>query len=362
MILNKHDQPQEMHMTTFKWTSAVLFCLALIGPTQTWAQDEGRRSGAFAEDRWRVAVPDGKNSEPVRDAFKSVLATAAEATVRVLADGKPVALATIVDADGYLVSKASLLEGKITCRMRDGKVLPVIVAATDETNDLALLRVETKTLAKKLVVAPWRADKPKVGSFVAAVGPLDDALAVGIVSSEPRRIENYEMGPRRKAWLGIAVGGDTPTAVASVEPGSPAERAGLHIGDEIRQIDDHSMDSADSVINTVAQHKSKEKIKLLVHRENEDKVITAVLQQPKATKAPQDYWGGGPFSERRWGFPVALPHDVPILPRDCGGPLVDTDGRVVGVNIARALRVSTFALPADKVRSLVAELKKKAKS
>ena len=53
--------------------------------------------------------------------------------------------------------------------------------------------------------------------------------------------------------------------------------------------------------------------------------------------APEDDWGGGPFSERRWGFPLVLPHDTPLRPKDCGGPLVDTDGQVGGINIARNL-------------------------
>ena len=204
------------------------------------------------------------------------------------------------------------LEGKLTCRLHNGAELAAIVVATNETNDLALLHVEST----HLTVAPWIDGPAKVGSFVAATGTSDDALSVGIVSSEPRRIEKSgERGPRRKAWLGIAVGGETPTAVATVEPGSPAERAGLHVGDEIRKIDDQSVDSADSVISTVGSHKSKETITLVIHRENEDKVIKAVLQQPKAATAPQDYWGGGPFSERRWGFPKVLPHDVAILPR-----------------------------------------------
>jgi serine protease Do len=74
----------------------------------------------------------------------------------------------------------------------------------------------------------------------------------------------------------------------------------------------------------------------------------------------EDEWGGGPFSEVRSGFGAILPHDTPLHPKDCGGPLVDTDGRVVGINIARALRVTTYALSADDVRRVVDELRRKA--
>lgn len=38
-----------------------------------------------------------------------------------------------------------------------------------------------------------------------------------------------------------------------------------------------------------------------------------------------------------------------IHPNECGGPLVNTDGKIVGINIARALRVTTYAVPTDVV-------------
>src|SRR5690606_17538087 len=65
----------------------------------------------------------------------------------------------------------------------------------------------------------------------------------------------------------------------------------------------------------------------------------------------------GPLSERRTGFPLALQHDTVLTPQECGGPLVDLDGRCVGINIARAGRVNSYALPASVVLPLVAEFK-----
>jgi serine protease Do len=40
----------------------------------------------------------------------------------------------------------------------------------------------------------------------------------------------------------------------------------------------------------------------------------------------------------------------------CGGPLVDLDGKVIGINIARASRVSTYALPSKLVKQLLGSL------
>ena len=49
-------------------------------------------------------------------------------------------------------------------------------------------------------------------------------------------------------------------------------------------------------------------------------------------------------------FGPVLMHDGLVCPNDCGGPLVDTDGQVVGINIAQAHPTGTCAIPADVVR------------
>ena len=58
----------------------------------------------------------------------------------------------------------------------------------------------------------------------------------------------------------------------------------------------------------------------------------------------------GPLSQRRSGFPSAIQHDSLLRPEDCGGPIMDIDGRIVGLNIARAGRVASYALPSTVVK------------
>jgi serine protease Do len=66
---------------------------------------------------------------------------------------------------------------------------------------------------------------------------------------------------------------------------------------------------------------------------------------------------GSELSHRLGGFPVILQHDLLIRPRDCGGPLVDLEGKALGVNIARAGRTESLALPSEVVQKLLPELK-----
>jgi serine protease Do len=185
-----------------------------------------------------------------------------------------------------------------------------------------------------------------------------------VVSTELRPVPGPRSSPPRpKAWLGIGLrGGQSGPVVESTDGDSPAAKAGIHVGDAIRKIDGVAMSSADQVVSTVSNHAPDQTIKLLVHREDRDVEISVTLVKPRRFRAPQDQWGGGPFSERRWGFAAVLPHDTPLHPNDCGGPLLDTDGRAVGINIARALRVTTYALPAHDVREIVSRLRQKSQA
>jgi hypothetical protein len=46
-----------------------------------------------------------------------------------------------------------------------------------------------------------------------------------------------------------------------------------------------------------------------------------------------------------------------LRPADCGGPLLDLDGKMVGINIARAGRVNSYAIPTAAIKPLLEELK-----
>ena len=66
---------------------------------------------------------------------------------------------------------------------------------------------------------------------------------------------------------------------------------------------------------------------------------------------------GSELSDRRGGFPSILQHDTVIKPIDCGGPVVDLDGKTVGINISRSGRTETYAIPSEAVLALIDDLK-----
>jgi serine protease Do len=69
----------------------------------------------------------------------------------------------------------------------------------------------------------------------------------------------------------------------------------------------------------------------------------------------------GDFSPRRSGFPRALQHDILGSRALQGGPLLDLDGRCIGMNIARANRSESFAIPVEELKGLAERLMKQAK-
>jgi serine protease Do len=337
-------------------TLTLLICLAwVLCEGSLHGQEPAAKGRARERGRSRRAVVNGKNEPAVKAAFQQALGKASAATARIVADGEEVALGAVVDPDGYLITKASMLGKKITCRFSDGAEKEATLVGSDEALDLALLHVE----ATHLPTVVWReGGPPPAGSFVATTAPGSEPVAVGITSAELRKIPPMPQPTQAHAWLGVGLGaGELGIGVDSVLPYSPAAKAGIRPGDEIRQIDGTAMKSAEQLVQLVTRSVPGQTLKLLVHRENGDTEIAVTLAKPRPFRFPQDEWGGGPFSERRGGFPAVVAHDTPLQPRDCGGPLVDTDGRVVGINIARALRVATYALPASLVIECVKRLK-----
>ena len=58
----------------------------------------------------------------------------------------------------------------------------------------------------------------------------------------------------------------------------------------------------------------------------------------------------GPVSKRKDNFPMIIQHDLPLPPEAMGGPVLDINGKAVGLNMARVDRVTTYALTAKIVQ------------
>jgi serine protease Do len=273
--------------------------------------------------------------------------------VRIFEKDELLAMGTIVDSRGYLVTKASEIEGhkNLICRFSDGGRLKAKLVNTSAQHDLAMLKVNATNLA---AIHFDPAVNLEVGSIVATPSLEEKPVAIGIVSSTASEVGS-------DAVLGIRMS-ESPQGplITEVLPGSAAEIAGIKPMDTIVSINDQPVERMRDAVDMIGQHLPGHSVRFLVERGDEQIEYTATLGRfADLDKENGDFQGylGGALSHRRSGFPLVFQHDTFLLPSHCGSPVVDLQGRVIGLNIARAERISSYALPASVVIDLVKELK-----
>lgn len=297
-----------------------------------------------------------KKHADVLQAFKPVVRRAALGTVFIISGSKVVALGTIVDRKGEVLTKASVISRQPVIRYNNGAVAAADVVAVHEDYDLALLRPRPGQPKSGM---PVRFDKepPLPGMLAAAPAPNGKVIASGVISVATRR------PTEAKGFLGIAPKEtEDGVIIERVVSDTAAAACGLKPGDVLVRINDHKIETANDVFLAIGDHAPGEEITIVYRRGDEEHTGKAVLGSRnfgsrRAGRFERMNRMSGPRSSRRTGFPFVLQHDLEIPPQLCGGPLVNIDGQVVGINIARAGRVQTLAIPADRVVELLAEMK-----
>jgi serine protease Do len=298
--------------------------------------------------RWRLA--DGPQ---VKAAFRDVIHAAAAATVTIKCDGKRRGLGGVVGADGWILTKATPLCGKVTCTLPDGRELSGTTVGENHDYDLALVKVDAHDLP---ALDLSDVTVPPVGAWLATVGMERDPVAVGVVSVGPREI------PPQAGILGVMLDQTDASqpVVEQVFKDSAAETAGVKVGDRIVSVDGVATRTRQELIERVRTFSPGDEVTLAIERGSEKVTLHATLGGafPAAFAGRSEFQNnlGGRLSVRRFGFPVALQHDAVLQPDECGGPVVDLDGRVIGFNIARAGRTESYAIPTSALRGVIAEL------
>ena len=288
----------------------------------------------------------------VRTAFKAAVSGVSGATVRITTDGSDAALGAVVDPDGWILTKASELTGRVVCRFKDGRELPARIVGVHQDFDLAMLKVDTQGLSP---VAWSKGGDPRIGSWLATTGPNDVPIGVGVLSVKRRRI-----APERGV-LGITIEESKPgPRVTKVFSNSGAEKAGLKTGDVIIRVADRLIKTGSALTSRLRSLRPGDALTLRVLRGEKQLEVRATLGYPLTSvfnRGALQNRIGGALSKRRAGFPAALQHDTVLRPKDCGGPVVDLNGRVVGLNIARAGRTATYVVPTEVILPLLDDLK-----
>ncbi len=294
--------------------------------------------------------------------WRPLAAKARQSTVRVLRKKQQVALATVVSADGYALTKNSEVEeGEIEVEFGDGRIVPAKVVDQMKAYDLALIKVE----ATGLVAAVFADSEMKVGTLISAVSPREDPTAVGVISVAARSLDE-----RSKGFLGISMSRESPppkgVLIGEIIPGGAAERAGMVKGDLILSVNSEEIASPRQLQKLVSGLKPEQKVKVQIERDGKPQELELSLgNRAEAAKVnggmdqrqfDQTALMGSNLSKNATGYPNAVQSDLALQAEDAGGPVIDVQGAVVGLNIARAERVSTYLIPGRIVNAMLSDV------
>jgi S1-C subfamily serine protease len=271
--------------------------------------------------------------------------------IQVFCGTRVVSLGTVVSEDGYVLTKHSeLTSDPISVRLPNGEKARARLSSVRRRNDLALLKIEglenTETQSEwKIQPAKLSMVTPPTGSFVISPGRDGYTIGFGVLGVQARRIDH-----QGKLGVNFYNAPDGPARVRRVAPQSGAFEAGLQGGDEILKINGEDTYGVQAAINKLGSMYPGEVVRLTIQRGEDTIEIDAVMSDAAMiAETENDARVNGPRNLRLSGFDQVIQHDTVLTPNQCGGPLLDTSGNIIGINIARAGRVVSYALPSSLV-------------
>ncbi|MFD0892098.1 PDZ domain-containing protein [Luteolibacter ambystomatis] len=290
---------------------------------------------------------------------ESVAARVSASTVQVYAGKNQVAYGTVVGNGTQVLTKWSEIARKgaaIQVLDSKGTTHSAKITGVHEDEDIAVLSIDGPVLTP----VKWSdRGSPALGSFVVASRRDAKLGGLGVVAVLSRSLRESD-----QAFLGV--NGDMTYSgpgvkVGSVEEKTGAETAGIKEGDVILKIGDRAISGLMELRNSLLGKNPGDKVAMKISRGGKTIDVEVLLgnrpRLPQFTnlRLRQMEQMGGAISRVRDMFPAVVQSDLQLKPQQCGGPVVDLDGNVIGISIAQADRTRSFFIPADEV---VAMLKK----
>ena len=325
------------------------------------AEDSEREKEIIEQlsDNRRIGKFEKRSDEELK-LYSSAAAISGQGVVAVRDGGLLLCLGTVMSKDGYILTKASELQGAIDPEviLPGGRRLHAKEQASDYSYDLMLLKVD----ATDLQPAEFRQETLPVGTMALVQDPKGKALIPTVVS-----VEAHTMEGARKAFLGVGPQTDANgVRIERIIPGGAAERNGLKEGDILMTVAGQDVHDHIELINRISSYKPGDKVVIRFMREDEIRTIEIILTSRFTNENPllplynNPEFMGQFASTPSGGFPRALQIDADVYPTKVGGPLLDLAGKAIGIVIARADRYPTFAIPADAVQTVFEQLKAEA--
>jgi serine protease Do len=294
-------------------------------------------------------------ADEFNEAIKPAIATAAKSTVRVWSGSRRLAYGTVVgDGRKILTKWSEVARARVDLRVDAGdESRAVKLAGVYQDEDLVLLEIE----GKPLTPVSWSFEAPGLGGFLAAPQPDGRLAAFGVVSVLSRNLRDTDL-----AYLGVVgEAGFTGQGVKikDVDEKSGAHAAGLKPGNVILKVGERPISGLLELKNALIGVTPGAKVSLLVKADGgENKIEVTLGNRPQLPqyangRLEQMERMGGQVSQVRDSFTQVIQTDMRPKPNQVGGPVVDLQGRVLGITMARADRTRSFVMPAAAVVDLL---------
>ena len=276
---------------------------------------------------------------------------------------KEIGYGVVISVDGHILAKASeVVDAKaLAVTVDQTKYEAVKVLMVDPAWDVALVKVEASGLLP-VIYAPTSA-VPQ-GTWVVANGATTRTarrLLAGIVSAKIREIPAYG-----GAALGVVLSTKSKfLELDAVNEKSGAKEAGLQKGDIILTIEGRKLKKIDDIAEILKDRKAGSTVKVTYRRKDAETTVDVRLAargEMFTDQMNRNDQMSGEYSPRRSGFPRVMQHDILGSRSVVGGPVLDLDGRCIGMNIARANRAESFAIPVEDLKEIAGRLMKQAEN
>ena len=246
--------------------------------------------------------------------------------VQIFSGKKRCCLGAIVSSDGQIVTKASELNGKLTCRLSSGEEYAVKVLRTSKENDLALIKID----GGELIACSLLNASPSKFEFVAAVLPdtprkqtylFEKPQAAGIITQVAKSVEALpgHLGRFNNVEGGIKL---FSTYLSPLQKGDIVLNINGQRTPNLDQFHQIMKPSENEVLGFPG-----ESVEVQVCRAEQTLNLDVTLsRRPSQSLQPE--------SDRRSGFADAFDCDLSLYPTECGAPVIDEEGSVLGIAIA----------------------------
>lgn len=288
-------------------------------------------------------------------AFETQRQILQQSSAVILNGNSEISYGVVVSASGHVLTKASELPAGVNLsvmidRQRFDKVELI---STDQEWDIAMLKVDAQNLSP---VTYTTSDDVSQGTWIVVNGAtsrIQRRANIGMISAKAREIH-----PSGGLVLGIVLKANAKRLeLEETNPKGGAQEAGLKAGDVIVAVDDKPISTIEELTKSLAGHKAGHKVRITYKRDGKNStadVRLAAKSELFNMSANRNDEMSGDFSQRRSGFPRVIQHSVMGNSQTMGGPVIDLNGHCIGMNIARASRSETYAIPAAELR-LIAE-------